>query len=78
MEGVDRNVLKAESKYVFIRFTLIGVVSFGTESNGHGSCANPHAPGVYARVTSVKNWIKRVVSDAQDSNCSVYSDYFEY
>ena len=54
------------------------MVSFGRESNGHESCANPHAPGVYARVTSVKNWIKRVVSDAQDSNCSVYSDYPEY
>ena len=59
---------------VFIRFTLIGVVSFGRESNGHGSCANPDVPGVFARVTSVENWIRSVVTDAQDSNCVAYSD----
>ena len=45
------------------RNAVIGVTSYG---NG---CAHPDYPGVYARVTEVKSWIKSVAADTQDSDC---------
>ena len=44
------------------RYALIGVVSWGVD------CNNPNYPEVYARVTSVKNWIQTIASGALDSN----------
>ena len=55
---------------VWLRFTLIGVVSYG-----HGACANPERPGVFARVTHVKQWITKTVRDTQDSDCHVDWNY---
>jgi len=45
------------------RYTVIGVVSYGY------GCATPDVPGVYARVTAVKDWITSYASGTQDSNC---------
>ena len=50
------------------RYAVIGVVSYGYK------CAEPNVPGVYARVTARKDWIKTIVSGADgavtsDSNC---------
>jgi len=45
------------------RYALIGVVSYGI------GCADPGYPGVYARVTTVKDWIQNEVTGTQDSNC---------
>ena len=45
------------------RSTIVGVTSFGQE------CGDPDYPGVYARVTEVRSWIKSTVSGTQDSDC---------
>ena len=47
------------------RNTLVGVTSFGS------GCGDPDYPGVYARVTEVKQWIQATVSGTQDSNCKL-------
>ena len=44
------------------RNTLIGITSYGL------GCAND-IPGVFARITEVKNWILTNVPDAQESDC---------
>lgn len=36
---------------------LVGVVSWGFEG-----CAVPHFPGVYARVSSARPWIKSLIN----------------
>ena len=46
------------------RSTLIGVASYI-----HGDCTHPQY-AVYARVTRVKNWIKRYTRGTEDSNCA--------
>jgi len=43
---------------------VIGLVSFGF------SCAQPNAPGVYARLTSVMDWIKGVTDDCNAETCA--------
>ena len=49
---------------LFVRFSVIGVNSF----------IHPEfpeiVPDVYAKITpTIKKWIKRIVTDAQDSSC---------
>ena len=44
-----------------LRFSQIGVVSYGTECPSHG---------VYARVTEVKQWIQYITGGSLDSNCN--------
>ena len=40
-------------------------------------CANNNIPGVFARVSEVKNWILTNVPDAQESDCkNIYSVYY--
>ena len=46
-----------------VRSTIVGVTSFGQ------GCGDPNYPGVYARVTEVRSWIKSTVSGTQDSDC---------
>jgi len=46
------------------RHTQIGVVSYGI------GCANPNFPGVFARITHVKDWIKATAPGTEDSSCS--------
>ena len=41
------------------RYTLIGVVSRGPPRSVRPQCAHPTIPGVYVRVTSVLEWIRR-------------------
>ena len=47
------------------RNTLVGVTSFGS------GCGDPDYPGVYARVTEVKQWIQATVPGTQDSDCKL-------
>ena len=44
-----------------LRFSQIGVVSYGNECPSHG---------VYARVTEVKQWIQYITGGSLDSNCN--------
>ena len=44
-----------------LRFSQIGVVSYGNECPSHG---------VYARVTEVKQWIQYITGECFDSNCN--------
>ena len=68
-ELLRRSFFKEIFAYLFIfRHVIIGVTSFGT------GCAHPEYPGVYARVTEVKSWIKSVSSDTQDSDCKHHAE----
>ena len=44
-----------------LRFSQIGVVSYGNECPSHG---------VYARVTEVKQWIQYITGECLDSKCN--------
>ena len=76
MEGTQTNnsygymlwYIKMSNNQIFCycyRNTLVGVTSFGS------GCGDPDYPGVYARVTEVKQWIQATVSGTQDSNCNL-------
>ena len=47
---------------IWLRFSQIGVVSFGEECPSHA--------GVYARVTEFKHWIQFIAQGAMDSDCN--------
>ena len=57
-------------EFSMLRETQIGIVSRGAgEWNGTFVCGHPTKPGIFTRVTAMKEWILDNTSGTQDSDC---------